>query len=121
MQGGGTGLTSVARRVPSRTGDNAGQIAPRAMRGYRHTVAAPRKKTRKPAKSRRAPRAIRREYERGALLESDLAKDPLELFRRWLDQAIAADVPEPTAMTLATATPDGIPSARTVLLKGVDE
>jgi pyridoxamine 5'-phosphate oxidase len=76
---------------------------------------APKKKAKRPATS------IRREYQRGALNESDLAKDPLEQFRLWLDQAIGEGVAEPTAMTLATATSDGIPSARTVLLKGVDQ
>jgi len=84
-------------------------------------VAVSRKKPAKAAKSKRSPRSVRREYARGALDVADLTKDPLELFRSWLDEAIAAQVPEPTAMTLATATPDGIPSARTVLLKGVDE
>jgi pyridoxamine 5'-phosphate oxidase len=63
----------------------------------------------------------RQEYERAVLTEADLAKDPVEQFRRWLDDAIAAQVPEPTAMVLATATPDGVPSARTVLLKGIDD
>jgi pyridoxamine 5'-phosphate oxidase len=99
----------------------AGQIAPRAARDYRHTVAASRKNARKPAKVKRSPRTIRRQYERGVLSEKDLTKDPLELFSRWLDAAIAAKVDEPTALTLATATPDGIPSARTVLLKDVDQ
>jgi pyridoxamine 5'-phosphate oxidase len=45
----------------------------------------------------------------------------LHLFRVWLDQALAAGLHEPTAMTLATCTPDGRPSARIVLLKGFDE
>ena len=67
------------------------------------------------------PNPSRREYERGLLTEADLAKDPLDQFKRWLDEAIAAQVPEPTAMVLATASPDGVPSARTVLLKGADE
>ncbi|MEX2102750.1 MAG: pyridoxamine 5'-phosphate oxidase [Gaiellaceae bacterium] len=47
--------------------------------------------------------------------------DPFELFREWFDAAGAAGLELPEAMTLATATPDGRPSARTVLLKGVDE
>jgi pyridoxamine 5'-phosphate oxidase len=47
--------------------------------------------------------------------------DPFELFRQWFDAAGAAGVELPEAMTLATATPEGRPSARTVLLKGVDE
>jgi pyridoxamine 5'-phosphate oxidase len=47
--------------------------------------------------------------------------DPFELFREWFDAAGAAGVELPEAMTLATATPDGSPSGRTILLKGVDE
>src|SRR5205814_5920403 len=43
------------------------------------------------------------------------------LFRRWFDQALAAGLPEPNAFTLATSTPDGIPSARVVLLKVLDD
>jgi len=49
-----------------------------------------------------------------------LASDPIHQFREWLDAAIGAGIKEPTAMTLATATVDGRPSARMVLLKGVD-
>ncbi|MDQ3854889.1 MAG: pyridoxamine 5'-phosphate oxidase [Chloroflexota bacterium] len=54
------------------------------------------------------------------LLESDVDPDPFVQFGRWLDDAVAAGIPEPTAMTLATATRDGRPSARVVLLKGFD-
>jgi pyridoxamine 5'-phosphate oxidase len=64
--------------------------------------------------------AIRREYTRAALTEAELHADPLEQFRLWLAQAVEAAVSEPTALTLATATPDGRPSARIVQLKGVD-
>src|SRR4051812_41598516 len=46
---------------------------------------------------------------------------PLEEVRRWYDEAVAAGVPEPNAMALATATPDGVPSVRIVLLKGFDD
>ena len=53
--------------------------------------------------------------------EADADPDPIEQFRRWFDEALAADLHEPNAMTLATATPDGRPSARMVLLKGFDE
>lgn len=63
---------------------------------------------------------LRENYEKGALLESDAAATPVEQFQRWFDEARAAAVPEPNAMTLATAGTDGRPSARTVLLKGVD-
>ena len=52
---------------------------------------------------------------------ADLDPDPTRQLRRWLDAALAAGVPEATAMTLATADASGRPSARTVLLKGMDE
>ena len=51
----------------------------------------------------------------------DLSKDPFTLFREWYDKAQNLDIKEPTFMTLATATPDGKPSARVVLLKGYNE
>ncbi len=47
--------------------------------------------------------------------------DPLEQFRHWYEHAVAAGLPEPEAMALATASPDGVPSVRFVLLKGIDE
>jgi pyridoxamine 5'-phosphate oxidase len=47
--------------------------------------------------------------------------DPLASVRAWYDEAVAAGVPEPNAMALATATPDGAPSVRIVLLKGIDD
>jgi pyridoxamine 5'-phosphate oxidase len=55
------------------------------------------------------------------LLESDAGDDPLALFRRWFDQAIAGELTDPNAMILATSTPDGMPSARAVLLKALDD
>jgi len=64
---------------------------------------------------------LRKEYTRAGLREADADPDPIEQFRRWFDEALAADLHEPNAMTLATATPDGRPSARVVLLKGFDE
>ena len=64
---------------------------------------------------------LREEYTRAGLRESDADRDPIEQFRRWFDEALAAILHEPNAMTLATATPDGRPSARIVLLKGFDE
>lgn len=63
---------------------------------------------------------LRRDYARASLNITDIAADPIEQCRTWLDQAIAAELKEPTAMTLATATVDGRPSARVVLLKGLD-
>jgi pyridoxamine 5'-phosphate oxidase len=63
---------------------------------------------------------LRKEYTQRGLDEADASADPFEQFTTWFDQALAAGLPEPNAMTLATATPDGRPSARIVLLKGVD-
>jgi pyridoxamine 5'-phosphate oxidase len=64
---------------------------------------------------------LRKEYTRAGLTEADADPDPIEQFRKWFDEALAADLHEPNAMTLATAAPDGRPSARVVLLKGYDE
>lgn len=64
---------------------------------------------------------LRREYARARLDERDVDPDPLVQFHKWFDDARRAELPEPNAMTLATATPDGIPSARMVLLKAADE
>ncbi len=68
------------------------------------------------------PRAThaRKEYEQGALDEATVARDPIHQFAAWYDAAVVAGVPEPEAMTLSTATPDGRPSARVVLLRGFD-
>lgn len=63
---------------------------------------------------------IRRSYEAGHLDEGDLAPDWLAQLERWLAEAQQAKLHEPTAMVLATASPAGAPSARTVLLKGAD-
>ena len=64
---------------------------------------------------------LRREYARAELDERSADPDPLAQLRRWLDEAARAKVLEPGAMTLATATRDGHPSARIVLLKGLDQ
>lgn len=66
------------------------------------------------------PAHLRREYRLAELNESTAAADPIEQFRRWFRDASAAGSREANAMTLATATPDGKPSARLVLLKGFD-
>jgi pyridoxamine 5'-phosphate oxidase len=63
---------------------------------------------------------LRREYMSRGLSESDLDPDPFQQFRAWYEEAVAAGLMEPNAMTLATATRDGRPSARMVLLKGFD-
>ena len=66
---------------------------------------------------------VRTSYEAGSLREQDLATAPLAQFTRWFDDAAAAGfagTAEPSAMVLATAGADGVPTARTMLLKGVD-
>jgi len=63
---------------------------------------------------------MRRDYSLAGLLEKDLAKNPFRQFEQWFQEAEAAKIAEPNAMTLATAGRDGRPSARTVLLKGCD-
>jgi pyridoxamine 5'-phosphate oxidase len=63
---------------------------------------------------------LRRAYAKAVLDERSLDPDPLRQFMSWLDEAQHAELLEPNAMTLATCTPDGHPSARVVLLKGAD-
>jgi pyridoxamine 5'-phosphate oxidase len=63
---------------------------------------------------------LRREYRLASLDVSDVDRDPVTTFGKWLDQALRAEIPEPYAMTLATASADGVPSARIVLLRGYD-
>jgi pyridoxamine 5'-phosphate oxidase len=65
-------------------------------------------------------RELRRDYARQLLTESEASPDPIVQFDRWLKDALEAELEDPTAMILATATPDGTPSARVMLLKGVD-
>ena len=65
--------------------------------------------------------ALRKSYELAELDESASSEDPLRQFAGWLEQAIAAQLPEPNAMTLATVGADGRPSTRIVLVKGYDE
>jgi pyridoxamine 5'-phosphate oxidase len=64
---------------------------------------------------------LRREYARARLDEDNVDPDPIAEFHRWFSEAGEAKVLEPNAMALATATPDGKPSVRVVLLKGYDE
>lgn len=63
---------------------------------------------------------LRHEYDAHGLRRADLHSDPIEQFRAWFAAALAADIRDVNAMSLATATVDGKPSARIVLLKGVD-
>ena len=64
---------------------------------------------------------LRKEYTAETLDISDVQADPFLQFRRWFEAAVNAEVPEPNAMTLATVSERGRPSARVVLLKGFDE
>ncbi|MGE4239325.1 pyridoxamine 5'-phosphate oxidase [Ramlibacter sp.] len=64
---------------------------------------------------------LRKSYERAELDESASDADPLKQFDRWLTEAISGEIPEPSAMTLATVGSDLRPSTRVVLLKGYDE
>jgi pyridoxamine 5'-phosphate oxidase len=63
---------------------------------------------------------LRQEYSMAGLSEKDLARDPFRQFEKWFQEAEAAKLPEPNAMVLSTSDRDGQPSARTVLLKGLD-
>ena len=63
---------------------------------------------------------LRRNYTLQGLSEADVDPNPFQQFQQWFEQALAAELPEPNAMTLATATAEGVPSARIVLLKGFD-
>jgi pyridoxamine 5'-phosphate oxidase len=63
---------------------------------------------------------LRVNYDNGRLLEAEVADTPLQQFSRWFDQALSAQIVEPNAMVVATSDAEGVPSARTVLLKGVD-
>ena len=64
---------------------------------------------------------LRKEYALAGLNEAEAAADPFAQFGHWFDQALSASLREPNAMTVATATRDGVPSARVVLLKQWDE
>lgn len=64
---------------------------------------------------------IRREYSLGELTREDLDQDPIKQFDLWLKQTLDAELPDPTAMTIATVSPDGQPSQRIVLLKDVSK
>jgi pyridoxamine 5'-phosphate oxidase len=66
------------------------------------------------------PAKLRAEYQRAALDERDVDREPIRQFARWFDEAVAAQLPEPNAMTLATVGDGGRPAARIVLLKGAD-
>lgn len=64
---------------------------------------------------------LRKDYTLHGLNETEINPNPFTQFKRWFDESQSAQLPEPNAMTLATTTPDGKPSARIVLLKNFDE
>jgi pyridoxamine 5'-phosphate oxidase len=64
---------------------------------------------------------LRKDYARGSLDENSVDTDPIRQFQLWLEQALDAQLPEPNAMTVATVDAEGRPSARILLIKGVDE
>ena len=64
---------------------------------------------------------IRKDYKLQSLSENDIVASPFEQFKKWWDEAIASEIDEVNAMTLATVSADGKPSARIVLLKGLNE
>ena len=64
---------------------------------------------------------LRKEYATQSLLETNVAADPIAQFSIWWQQALDSDIDEANAMTLATASCDGLPSARIVLLKGFSD
>ena len=64
---------------------------------------------------------LRKNYTQAGLLESEIVANPFEQFKLWFEQAVAADILEPNAMTVATVTDQGKPSARIVLLKDFDD
>jgi pyridoxamine 5'-phosphate oxidase len=65
--------------------------------------------------------SLREDYTRSGLVETDLEPDPIAMFRRWLDDALAAGLHEPNAMVVSTVGADSAPSSRMMLLKGLDE
>lgn len=64
---------------------------------------------------------FRREYTQGGLELTDLVANPIEQFKRWMEQIIKSGIPEPNAMTIATVDASGQPSQRIVLLKQLDD
>lgn len=65
--------------------------------------------------------SLRKDYTKATLDEADALANPFDFFRQWFDQALHAKLPEPNAMTLATVNAQGRPSARVVLIKGLDD
>ncbi|MBV6652882.1 MAG: pyridoxamine 5'-phosphate oxidase [Mameliella sp.] len=64
---------------------------------------------------------LRKDYAASTLEIEKINRNPVSQFEQWFEEALSAEVPEPNAMVLSTATPEGVPSARVVLLKGIME
>ncbi len=64
--------------------------------------------------------ALRKNYTKGGIVDSNLPDSPIAFFKTWLDEAVKSEVMEPNAMSLATADKDGTPNVRMVLLKGIE-
>ena len=64
---------------------------------------------------------MRKDYSKKELLESEVNKDPIQQFQQWWKEALATEIAEPNAMTLATTSMDAVPSARIVLMKDFNE
>jgi pyridoxamine 5'-phosphate oxidase len=64
---------------------------------------------------------LRKDYSHASLSEEDVDSDPIKQFSKWFDEAISAKIPEPNAMSVATATPNGRPSSRILLIKEFNE
>ena len=64
---------------------------------------------------------LRKEYSSQSLLETDIERNPFDQFEKWWTQAVNSQIDEPNAMTVATASGDGMPAARIILLKGFDK
>ena len=62
---------------------------------------------------------LRKDYSKAALDVQETAEDPIQQFRNWFEEALKAEIPEPSAMIVSTSTPDGRPSARVLLLKDI--
>ena len=64
--------------------------------------------------------ALRENYTKGSLNVSDVSLSPIEQFQKWFDEAVSSELLEPNALLLSTVSANGKPSARIVLLKGLD-
>lgn len=116
------GRPTVECRIPRLKPRNAVRSGPNERQGAQLVVARLRQRKGGHAIAVDVKLArLRQDYETEGLSMASLDPDPISQFGRWMDQAVDAGVPQPNAMTLATADPRGKPSARAVLLKGYDD